>query len=287
MIDGRLESFIAFAEALNFTRAAARLHLSQPALHVQIKRLAADVGFPLYSRAGRSIVLTPQGRALLAFARDLRERSESFLAQLGGAAPRRLVLAAGEGTLLYVLGPAIREAARWPNVELRILTRDREGTVAALVSAEAHLGVTALETVPDSLSATPLRQAGMVVVMPRRHPLARQRRIRLADLAGQRLIVPPPGRPHRDLVTRALSSAGIDWQVALEATGWEVMLHHAALGVGLAIVNDICQVPPGTTARPLPELPSLRYYVLHRTQLPLSRAAEELRRLVIGAFSSH
>jgi DNA-binding transcriptional LysR family regulator len=64
-----------------------------------------------------------------------------------------------------------------------------------------------------------------------------------------------------------------------------LILQYAALGVGLAIVNDICRIPSGATARPLPEIPALRYYLLHRTRLPLSQAAEELRRLIIGAFS--
>jgi DNA-binding transcriptional LysR family regulator len=286
MIDQRLRSFIVFGEELNFTRAGTRLHVSQPALHVQVKRLEAEVGFPVYQRVGRSIVLTPQGRALLAFARDLRERSDAFLAELGGATPQRLVLAAGEGVLLYALGPALRQAAQWPDVKLRVLTRDREGTLAAVAAAEAHLGVTALDTAPEHVAATPLRRVGMLLVMPRGHRLARKRRVRLADLAGERLIVPPAGRPHRELVTRALASAGVEWEPALEAAGWEVMLHYAALGVGLAIVNDICRVPAGATARPLSEIPALRYYVLHRTQLPLSPPAEHLRRLIIETLAA-
>jgi DNA-binding transcriptional LysR family regulator len=107
MIDSRLASFLAFGEELNFTRAAARLHLSQPALHVQIRKLAEDVGDPLYRRVGRALELTPAGRELLGFGRELRDRTDSFLASLRGASPQRVVLAAGEGALLYSLGPAI------------------------------------------------------------------------------------------------------------------------------------------------------------------------------------
>src|SRR5262245_58654567 len=162
MIDShRLASFITFAEELNFTRAAGRLHVSQPALHVQIKKLAEEVGGPVYRRAGRSIELTARGKALLAFARDLRERTAGFLGRVEGT-PRELVLAAGEGALLYLLGPAVRRAARLPGVSLRVLTRDRAATLEAVASAEAHLGVTTLETVPASLVATPLRRAGML-----------------------------------------------------------------------------------------------------------------------------
>jgi hypothetical protein len=63
------------------------------------------------------------------------------------------------------------------------------------------------------------------------------------------------------------------------------MLHYAALGVGLAIVNDTCRLPRGTVARPIPELPALQYYVLHRARLGLSPAAVALRALVAEEFA--
>jgi len=64
-----LASFVAFAEHLNFTRAAADLHISQPALHVKIRKLAQALGRPLYHRSGRRLVLTADGEAVARFAR--------------------------------------------------------------------------------------------------------------------------------------------------------------------------------------------------------------------------
>jgi LysR family transcriptional regulator, low CO2-responsive transcriptional regulator len=286
MIDSsRLASFIAFAEDLNFTRAAARLHISQPALHVQIKRLAEDIGAPLYRRVGRSLELSAQGRELLGFGRELRERTESFLAAQKGEGAPRVVLAAGEGTLLYALSPAIRRAARSPGARLSVLTRDREGTLAALATAEAHLGVTTLEVVPENLEATLLRRAGMLLVMSRSHRLSGKRRVMLADLAGERMIVPPPNRPHRQLIARALEAAAVPWEVAFETAGWELMLQYAAAGVGPAIVNDICRIPRGAVARPLHELPSLSYYLLHGRRVRLSAAAEDLKASIVETFA--
>ena len=287
MIDStRLSSFVAFAEELNFTRAAARLHISQPALHVQIQKLAEEVGAPLYRRVGRALELTGQGREVLAFGRELHQRTETFRASLAGHSAERVVLAAGEGALLYVLGPAVRKMARTSGVLLRVLTRDRDGTLAALASAEANLGVTALEVVPESLQATLLRRAGMLVVVPRTHRLARKRRVALADLARERLIVPPANRPHRQFIARALDAAGVPWEVAVEAGGWELMLNYAAAGVGLAVVNDICRIPAGAVARPLSGMPALSYYLLHSKRAPLMPGAAELKRLIGEAFAT-
>jgi LysR family transcriptional regulator, low CO2-responsive transcriptional regulator len=280
----RLRSFLVFGEELNFTRAAARLHLSQPALHVQVRKLGEELGVELYRRVGRNIELTAHGRATLAFARELDERSQGFRAELGRPALQRLVVAAGEGTFLYVLGGALREACRVPGLSVRALTRDRDGTVAAVLQGEAHLGVAPLDAVPDGIRATTLRRVGLLAVVPRAHPLARKRSLSLGDLAEQRLILPPAGRPHRENLARALSAHDVPWELSMEASGWELMLHFAALGAGIAVVNDLCRIPKTLSARPLPELPSLRYCLLERGSASLPQHARALRQAIVAAF---
>jgi DNA-binding transcriptional LysR family regulator len=100
-------------------------------------------------------------------------------------------------------------------------------------------------------------------------------------------VVPPIGQPQRASLAQALASAEVDWRVAVEATGWELMLRFVALGVGLAIVNGCCRLPPGLVARPLAELPRVTYFVIHRAVGRLSDEAAQLRReLVAGVPTS-
>ena len=68
--------------------------------------------------------------------------------------------------------------------------------------------------------------------MPRRHPLARKRAVRLRDLHGKRLIVPPPGAPFREALARALEAQSVAWESAVEAQGSELFAHFARLGPG-------------------------------------------------------
>ena len=271
MIDSdRLDAFVAFAEALSFTAAARSLHLSQPALHVKIRKLSEELGVPLYRRAGRTLVLTPEGRRVLAHARDARARDDALIEDLRGLPARPVVLAAGEGALLHLLGPAIREFRRQGGA-LRVLTRDRAGTVEAVRMGEAQLGVTTLDAPPDDLAADVLARSGLVVAVPRTHRMARRRTLGLGDLAGCDLVLPLPGRPLRDAVARALSARGIDWTSSVEATGWELQLHFASLGLGLAIVNDFCRMPKGLVARPLRGIDPVTYHVIRRrSALPAS-----------------
>jgi DNA-binding transcriptional LysR family regulator len=231
----RLRSFLVFAEHQNFTRAAKELALTQPALFAQVKRLAEDLGVTLYRRRGRQLELTEEGVRVQRFARDLVAASTAFLERLQGSAHAETVrLSAGEGAYLYLLGSALREHRRRSPHPLRLLTNDAPGTLAPLRSGDADVGVAALVELPKDLHSETLTSVGQVVVVPRVHPLAKRARLCLADLEGESLIVPPAGRPHRTALSRALLGAGVHWQVAVEVTGWELMLHFTQLGMGLA-----------------------------------------------------
>jgi LysR family transcriptional regulator, low CO2-responsive transcriptional regulator len=260
-----LESFAAFAEHLNFTHAARALHRSQPALHAQIRRLSEALGVPLYGRIGRQLQLTAEGEEVLRFARQTHERSEAFVQRLRtGHSRQPLVLAAGEGALLYLLGDAIRTfAARGP-APLRLVTRDRDGTLAALRRGQAHVGVAVLDPVPEDLHGRLLAEIPQALVMPRAHPLARRRTIPVGALAEVPLVLPPEGRPQREALARAVAEEGGRLRPSVEATGWELAIHFVALGLGLAVVNGCCRLPPGLVGRVVPGLPRVRYQALHR-----------------------
>jgi hypothetical protein len=166
------------------------------------------------------------------------------------------------------------------------LVGDREATCLAVANGNAHLGVAPLEVEPDGLKATLLRRVGLKLVMPRGHTLARKRRVTIRDLRQSRLILPPADRPLRREVERALSAAGVGFELGAEATGWVVMQHFVGLGLGLAIVSDFCRVPAGAVARPLPEFTPLGYSLIQRAGTDLPEPARRLRALVTEAFKS-
>lgn len=260
-----LEGFAAFAEHLSFTHAARALHISQPALHAQVRRLSEALGVPLYGRDGRRLRLTAEGEEVLRFARQTRERSAAFVERLRtGTSGQPLVLAAGEGALLYLLGAAIRAFVAKGPAPLRLLTRDRDGTLGALRRGEAHVGVAVLETVPDDLRGRVLAEIPQALVMPHGHPLARRATISVAALADLPLVLPPEGRPQREALARAVAAEGGRLRPAVEATGWELAIHFVSLGLGLAVVNGCCRLPAGLVGRVVQGLPRARYQVLHR-----------------------
>jgi DNA-binding transcriptional LysR family regulator len=258
-----LGSFVRFAETMNFTHAAAALHISQPALHVQIRKLSESLNVPLYVRRGRALELTVQGRRVLAFGREQQERAEQLLAELDlRARDASVVIAAGEGTFLNLLTQALRAFQRIRRARLRVLTRDRELAIAAVQLGEAHLAVTIADDVPGDLFARKVASVGAAVVLPASHRLARRRSLAIKDLGDEALIVPSPGRPLRATLANAWASAGLTWSPAVEANGWELMMRFVELGLGIAIVNDFCSPPRGTVKRTLKGLPPVHYQLL-------------------------
>ncbi|MBN3798183.1 LysR family transcriptional regulator, partial [Burkholderia sp. Ac-20392] len=179
-----IRAFVTVAQAGNFTRAAARLHLSQPALTVQIRRLEEIVGARLFDRNSRSVALTQTGRELLPLLQRSLDDMERVL---------RDARALGEGTSGTVRLACLPTFASSMLPELiQSFRRDvpragfeiRDG-VASLVTAlvrneEADLGLTGGDTFDASLEVLYAGADRLVAVCPKDHPLARKRRVSTA-----------------------------------------------------------------------------------------------------------
>jgi DNA-binding transcriptional LysR family regulator len=94
--------------------------------------------------------------------------------------------------------------------------------------------------------------------------LARKKKITLPDLEGQRLILPPSNRPHRMAINQALLDKNVNWEIAIEANGWELMIHFVNMGMGLTIVNSCCNISKKLMAIPIYDLPKQHYYIIRR-----------------------
>jgi DNA-binding transcriptional LysR family regulator len=195
----QLRYFVAVAEELHFSRAAARLHLAQSALSAQIRALERELGGPLLVRTTRRVTLTPAGEALLADAREI-------LAGLDSATARARALLRGEGTALVIgtLGPApggvlapllARFGARHPDVRVELRAFDFNDTVLGLRERRADLAFVYAPLDEPDLVLTPLLTEQRMVVLPRSHRLAHRRELRPAELAGEIFVMQPETTP--------------------------------------------------------------------------------------------
>lgn len=272
-----LEAFAAFARYRNFTRAAAELHVSQPALHARIRKLEGRLGTLLYLKQGRQLRLTEEGERLAAFANDSLDRAADFLSAIDAAPPRPVVLMAGSGAYLYLLGEPIRRFLNKGH-DLRLLTGDAGRTLEAVREGTAEVGVTALGIPPDDLDCELLAQFPQTLITRAGHRLADRRSVRLKDLQDEALVVPPKDRPHRQQLERSMLDQGVRWSVAVEAEGWELLVHFVRLGIGPAVVNGSVRTTAAVRKIPVKDLPPVRYYVISRPDR--SERVDELKRLL-------
>lgn len=258
-------SFAVFARYLNFTQAAEELHISQPALHIKVRKLAGRLGCTLYERRGRRLVLSAEGETVAAFGRSVETQLSAVLSDLAGQAPVPVVLAAGEGTHLYVTAPAVRRLLA-TGQRLRLLNTDAAGAVRAALEGDADIAVGVVASVPKALRSEVIATYPAVLALPEDHALAGRRVVGLGDLEGEALVVPPPGRALRSTLDVALRRAGVTWVAAVEAEGWPAMLRFVTVGVGLAVVNGCVEAPDGVVLRRLEGLPEVAYTAVFRAE---------------------
>jgi DNA-binding transcriptional LysR family regulator len=257
----QLQSFVAVAEELHFGRAAERLHIVQPAVSQQLRRLEAELGVTLVERSTRRVALTDAGRRFLPEARATLAAAERARAAVARSAPGpvtlRLGTSTGLGGRLPILLAGLRDRAPDVVVDLaRVPAAQRLRDVAdgaldaALVrGAASHPGLRVEEVWTDEI----------VVALPAAHPLATTRgaAIALAALRDLPLRLPPreANPPLVDLLTGACRAAGFEPRLA-PAMNDQDMLAAIAAGpptwtVYYAAQADALTTVPGIAFRPL------------------------------------
>ena len=230
-------SFSAAAESLSFT---------QSAVSQQIAALEREAGTTLVQRSARGVRLTEAGEAVVRHAEAIMARlaeAEAELEAIAGLRGGRLRTAAFESagaTLMPLAIAAFRQ--KHPAVELSMSLSEPEDCVPMLRSGELDLGIvfeSAVKHADDGIHRVHLLEDPMYLVLPRDHPLANRRRVRLADLAGEAWIGGQPDCECNRLISRACATAGYDPRFAFETDDYTAMQGFVAAGVGVSLIAEL------------------------------------------------
>lgn len=235
-----IRAFVTVANAGNFTRAAARLHLSQPALTVQIRRLEETVGARLFDRNSRTVALTQTGRELLPLLQRSLDDMERVLrdARALGDGSSGTVRLACLPTFAASALPDLIQAFRKRVPQAQFQIRDVvASTVNALVrNEEADIGLTGGDTFDAALEVLVQGADRLVVVCPKDHALARKRRVSVSDVAASPLVLTAQGTSVRSVVDAALEQAGCAPEIACEPTYMMTAVAMVRGGLGVTIL---------------------------------------------------
>jgi DNA-binding transcriptional LysR family regulator len=282
----QLEYFVAVARHLHFTRAAAELHVAQPSVSQQIRKLEAELGVQLFYRMGRAVTLTPAGETLVPWAQRVLadvDRARIEIQELAGLRRGRLAVGAPPSVSTILLPPTLGVFhARFPGVMLTLREAGSRDLARLLEQGELDLAVIILPVRHPILETTPLLDEELVLAVPPGHKFARRESVALAELSDTPLVMFRVGYDLRESTLAAFRRAGIEPTIALEGGEMDSVLRFVAAGLGVAIVPQMVVEPGGSVIGVRLKSPRLTRTVAlaNRRDRPLSRAAQEFTAVV-------
>ncbi len=255
----QLESFLAVAEELNFSRAARRLNMTQPPLTRQIQLLESELGVVLLKRTQRLVELTDAGTVFLRDVRALIQQLEAAIAsaQIAGRGEGGHLSVGFEGVAVYDLIPRSVKAFqnRFPAVTLTLHDMTSAEQSLALHAHRISVGFVSGTTSDRKLACAVLLSESVVLALPAYHPLSSQKLVRLKDLANEQILMCP--RHHNpamyDQLLAMCHRAGFAPKITHQPAEMQLVLSFIASGLGIAIVPAAVQKlnRSGVVYRPL------------------------------------
>ena len=267
-----LRYFVAVAEELHFGRAAQRLHVAQPPLSQQIRRLEEELGSRLFHRTNRRVQLTDAGRALLGEARATlaqAERARDVVRRTARGEVGQLVIghmASAELNVFPRLLPAFRR--RHPGIELVFQLAGESEQLQLLRDGQIHAGFMRVPAADPALTVTPIYREPLVAVLPERHPLAHRRSVALTALRSERFILFPRrfAPAYYDALMAMFREAGIEPRVVHDTNRLHTILSLVATGRGVSVTGKCVErlARPGVVCRPLrPRVPEIEMAIAY------------------------
>jgi DNA-binding transcriptional LysR family regulator len=240
----QLRYFVAVAETGRFTSAARDLHVAQPSVSKQVRKLEAELGAVLLERRKAGIALTDAGAILLPWARRVLADLDGARSEVAGLATleRGRLSVGATPSVSTVLLPRVLAAfhAEHPGVTLSVIEAGSRDLVDRLAAGDLDLALVILPVPREELfETTPLIREELVLAVAKRHALARRKSVRVSDLRGVPLVMFRDGYDLRSTTITACEQAGFHPTFAIEGAEMDGVLRMAAAGVGVAVVPSM------------------------------------------------
>lgn len=286
----QLDIFAAVARTQSLTRAAEEVHLTQPAVSMQVKQLEEAFGLPFFEPDGRGIRLTEAGREFAQRVEEVIDRVQNLdelAARLRGVRTGRIRLGVVSTAKYFVprlLGQFLRSH---PGIDFRLSVHNREEILRELRGNTVDLVI--MGRPPEGLDcdATPFAPNLLGIVAAPEHPLSRRRRMDLAELSAEPFIIREHGSGTRAAMERVFAEQGVKFHATMEMTSNETIKQAVIAGLGLGFLSLHTVRTELAWGRlvllDVVGLPLRRqWYVVRRAKRRLVPAAEEFGQFLLG-----
>jgi len=244
-----LSTFLAVAENNSFRDAGAQVHLSLPAISMQIKQLEDRLGVALFHRTTRKVTLTHEGEKLMISARKAMAELDVAFAQI------QRVADLNQGNLSFACIPTVagtclpplltQFAHEFPGITVKVREVSQPGLLAAVRKREVDFGIGIQPTGSGEFEYQALFEDEYVAAFPADHPFANKRTITLKELANKRLLA-LGGSQFRQHIIEASQAAGLELDLSYEFTHVNTVIEMIHAGLGIGILPGIA-IPPQST----------------------------------------
>lgn len=236
----QIDTFLTVAKEMSVSRAAARLHVSQPAVSMQIRQLELALGTALIEGSGRGIALTDAGVELLDYARKLvfdLTQLDDAMAERRGAHRGRVDLAIVTTAKYFVPMLLVRFRKKFPKIEIGLHVHNREAILPLLANNEIDLII--MGTAPENIDCTslPFATNPLAIIAAPEHPLSRRRQIELRTLKDQEFVVREPGSGTRLAMEKLFARNRVKPHIVMEMPSNETIKQAVMAGMGLSFIS--------------------------------------------------
>ena len=235
----QLETFAEVARQQSFTKAAETLHLTQPAVSIQIRQIVETIGLPLFEQNGREIALTAAGEELLTTVHDLDDawnRFESAIDDLKGFKRGKLrigLVTTAKHFLPRMLGDFYR---RYPDIDIQLEIANRQGIVERLLGNQDDLYVMSYPPTNLDIVSLPFLDNEYVVLAPEAH-WAVSKELTLQELPTEPFLLREQGSGSRHVIDQHMRDTGVQLKVRLSLASNEAIRELVASGMGLTVLS--------------------------------------------------
>ena len=289
----QLKIFDAVAKNLNFTRAAEALHLTQPAVSMQVKQLEQAIGLPLFEQVGKRIYLTDAGIEMQRYSDNIintLEEASLVFEEMQGLERGRLRIAVASTANYFVPRLLAAYCEQHSGIQVVLDVTNRERLLQSLTENTTDLVIMGkppenMELVADSFMENPL-----VVIAPPTHPLASKKNVPLKKLNEETFLVRERGSGTRSAMERFFAERKFSFLKAMEMSSSESIKQGVEAGLGLGLLSlhtlEMELSLKRLVVLDIKELPILRnWYVMYRSGKRLSAVARSFREFVLKGSS--
>jgi DNA-binding transcriptional LysR family regulator len=277
----QLKVFEAVARNLSYSKAARELHLTQPAVSMQVRGLEDSIGLALTEQVGKKIFLTEAGQEVFHYSRSIAAQLtdlDTALNQLKGVEQGQLNIAVASTANAVATTLLAGFRTQHPGVSIHLGVFNRQEVLSQLAANDIDLAIMGQPPEGHDLEAVSFMENPLVVISPPDHPLARKKRISVKDMASESFLVREAGSGTRGAMERFFAARGQEIRTSMEMSSNEAIKQAVQAGLGLGILSlqtlEMELALKRLAVLAVEDFPIMRHwYIVHRADKRLSPAA--------------